>query len=81
MEMTNNDYLTFMVEHRNKLSKLLTLLNQDPVKYELKIIQTQAMIRLADYFKEEYMKSIYSHLQETTILPEIGARWTRNDLS
>jgi len=81
MEMANNDYLTFIVEYRNKLSRLLYLLNQNPIKYQARILETNAMIKVVDYLKDEYMKSVYSNLQDTTILPEIGARWTRNDLS
>lgn len=79
--MANNDYLTFIVEYRNKLSRLLYLLNQNPIKYQARILETNAMIKVVDYLKDEYMKSVYSNLQDTTILPEIGARWTRNDLS
>jgi hypothetical protein len=81
MEMANNDYLTFIVEYRTKLSRLLYLLNQNPIKYRDRILETNAMIKVVDYLKDEYMKSVYSNLQDTTILPEIGARWTRNDLS
>ncbi len=81
MEMQTKDYLTYIVEYRSKLIRLLELLKQNPTKYELKIIETEAMIKVVDHLKEEYLKSIYSTLQETTILPEIGTRWTRNDLS
>ncbi len=81
MEMQTKDYLTYIVEYRSKLNRLLELLNSNPTKYELKIIETEAMIKVVDHLREEYLKSIYSTLQETTILPEIGTRWTRNDLS
>lgn len=67
MEMQDNDYLTFIGEYRNKLAKLLELLNRDPVKYGLRIVEVKAMIGVVDYLKDEYYKSIINNLQETRI--------------
>lgn len=67
MEMQNNDYLTFLGTYRTKLVKLLGVLNHDPIKYEVKIIEVQAMIKVVDYLKDEYYKTIINSLQETGI--------------
>jgi hypothetical protein len=75
MEMHDNDYMSYLIGYRNKLSKLLDLFNNDNVKYESKILQTEAMIRVVDHLKSEYMKVIYSNLQETNTFPTVGNGW------
>lgn len=65
--MQNNDYLTFLGTCRTKLVKLLGVLNHDPIKYEVKIIEVQAMIKVVDYLKDEYYKTIINSLEETGI--------------
>lgn len=77
MGMENNDYLLFMTDYRAKLVTLMGLLNQNPVKYESKILQTEAMIRVVDIFKQEYLNFISIPLNETAFMPEIESRWTR----
>lgn len=79
--MENNDYILFMTDYRAKLVTLMGLLYQNPVKYESKILQTEAMIRVVDIFKQEYLNSILAPLNETTFMPEIESRWTRKEHS
>lgn len=79
--MHNDDFYTFIVEYQAKLNRLLNLLQQDPKKYEIRIIETKAMIKMTEYYKEEYVKHFTHNLQETSFLHEIGDHRTRFDLS
>lgn len=63
-------YLSVIDEYLKKATKLLIILNQNPVKNEIAIIQTNTIIKVTNHLRSEYLKTYY---------PDYGTRWIKSD--